>query len=108
MKLVSEPDAGLSLKASGAFFLLFVLLMVAGLAAPRGDFVLVVANPMRNTSDIMRIIGDAGCYYVSGGRYGWIAVAQSSDPKFTNRLLNAGAVLVLNHALADGCRQGDL
>jgi hypothetical protein len=87
----------------GAAFAAFVFLMLAGLAVPRGNFVLVVARPGTSEAATMDIIARAGGTFVSQGNYGWLAVAHAENSGFAGRLLKAGAFLVLDHSLAAGC-----
>lgn len=87
---------------------LFSALLIAALAMPRGEFVLVVGTPGQGEEQVIGVIGRAGGSLVSSGRYGWIAVAYSDQRDFPRKLLKAGAFLVLNHALAVGCLQRNI
>lgn len=84
-------------------FAAFSLLMLVGLAYPRGDFVLVVGRPGMDEAGMMSIIDRAGGTFVSRGNLGWLAVAHAEQSGFAGRLMRAGAFLVLDHALAEGC-----
>ncbi len=81
--------------------------MVAVLAMPSGHFVLVMTRPDAPQDNMLNVIGSAGGSFVEPGRFSWIAVAYSESDHFPQRLMKAGALLVLNHALAVGCQQKD-
>ena len=91
-----------------AHFTLFLALMIAVWALPSGHYVLVVTSPDAPADNIFSVIGRAGGSFVGSGRLSWTAVAYSDDSNFPARLLQAGALIVLNHSLAVGCQQGDL
>ena len=84
----------------------FVFLLLVVMSTPRGDFVLVVTDPRRAPETMLNVIGEAGGTLVREGEVSWTAVAHSADPDFVARLRKAGALFVLNHALALGCQQG--
>jgi hypothetical protein len=84
-------------------FVAFSAVMLAGLAYPRSDFVLVVGRPGIDEADMMSIIARAGGTFVSRGNLGWLAVAHAEQSGFAVRLVRAGALLVLDHSLAEGC-----
>lgn len=86
-------------------FGLFLLLSVVVWAMPSGRFVLVVTDPRQGLQNGMSVIGDAGGAFVSAGRLPWLNVAYSDDSAFSARLMQEGALLVLNHKLAAGCRE---
>lgn len=86
-------------------FTIFFLLLLSVLAMPSGHFVLVVTRPDAQSDYIINVIGNAGGAFVAPGRLPWIAVAYSDEDHFSERLRKAGALLVLNHALAVGCQQ---
>ena len=92
--------------AIATYFLMTLLLLFAVISRPDGSFVLVVTSPAGSAVGNMAVISEAGGAFVWAGRYPWISVAQSDDPGFSTRLLNAGAYLVLNHSLAVGCLEG--
>jgi hypothetical protein len=83
------------------------LLTLAGIAYPRGDFVLVVGKPGITEAAMMNVISAAGGSFVSGGRYDWLVVAHAESDGFASRLMRSGALLVLDHSLAAGCTQGN-
>ena len=87
-------------------FALFSLLMLAVVAYPSGDRVLVVMPPGTVSSDMMKTVKIADGYFIAQGRYPWLAVAQSDQPDFSRRLRAAGALAVLNQTLAVGCNSG--
>lgn len=90
----------------GVFYAcLFLFLLSALYAVPRGETVLVITDPRLPESESMRVIGAADGAFVARGRYGWMSVATSPDPDFISRLRAAGALLVLSHDLAAGCTQ---
>jgi hypothetical protein len=84
-------------------FLAFVTILLVGLAVPRGEFVIVVASPGMTQSRMMQLISDADGTFVTQGNLDWIAVAHAEKSGFVSRLFRAGALLVLDHALAAGC-----
>ncbi|MCL6706806.1 hypothetical protein M8R20_07335 [Pseudomonas sp. R2.Fl] len=84
-------------------FVLFLLLAVSVWALPSGRFVLVVTDPRQGPQNGMSVIGNAGGAFVSAGRFPWLNIAYSDDSAFSARLMQAGALLVLNHKLAAGC-----
>ena len=84
-------------------FVAFTVFMLAGLAYPRSDFVLVVGRPGVDEAGMMSIIARAGGTFVSRGNLGWLAVAHAEQSGFAGRLMRAGALLVLDHSLAEGC-----
>lgn len=88
-------------------FVLFLGLAIGLWARPNGQFVLVIAAPQTTAAQMMDIIGRAGGRYLSTGRFDWMVVAQSPEPDFARRLLQTGALLVLNHDLALGCAEKD-
>jgi hypothetical protein len=89
---------------SGGFFCLAA--MFAVVAYPKSDFVVVVTEPGAAPATLMRVIGDAGGTLVSSTRFDWVGIAHSNDSNFTGRLFESGAALVLDHALAAGCKEG--
>jgi len=95
----------LDLRAIAATSIVFALLMLAGIAYPRGDYVLVVGKPGVTEAGMMDVISAAGGTFVSGGRYDWLVVAHAESDGFVSRLMQSGALLVLDHALAAGCTQ---
>ena len=82
-----------------------LLALSALYATPRGDTVLVITDPRLSESESLRVIGAADGAFIAHGRYYWMSVATSADPRFIARLRASGAILVLNHALAAGCTQ---
>lgn len=94
-----KPD----IRVIASLFGAFILLMLAGLAFPRGEFVLVVGRPGSDEAAMMDMIARAGGSFVSRGSVGWLAVAHAESLHFNTRLVDAGAILVLDHALAAGC-----
>ena len=84
----------------------FLLLVLGVFALPQQGFVVVVTDPRRPPADMLSVIASAGGSFVEGGRVPWMAVAYSDDAGFAGRLMRAGAILVLNHRLAAGCRHG--
>jgi len=84
-------------------FIAFSAMMLSAIAYPRGEFVLVVGHPDANEAGMMKIIAEAGGTFVSQGNFGWLAVAHAETSGFPSRLRQAGALVVLDHALAAGC-----
>jgi hypothetical protein len=95
------------LHSSAFFFMGFMLLLISAVAVPRGHYVLVIGDPWAPPGAIMDTIGKAGGALVAAGRSPWVAVAYSETDNFPSRLMGAGAFLVLNHRLAEGCQQKD-
>jgi hypothetical protein len=85
-------------------FGVFVTALMIAMAVPRGDFVLVVGQPGVPEARIVQIVGRAEGSYVSGSAVSWIGIAYSNTPGFSARLLQSGAMLVLNNAFAVGCQ----
>lgn len=54
----------------------------------------------------MAVLEKADAALVSVGSVPWMSVAYSDTADFPQRLLDAGALLVINHNLALGCLQG--
>ena len=87
-------------------FFAFVLLMLAGVAVPRGHYVLVVGWPGTSEVRMMQIAAAAGGNFVAGAGRSWLAVVYSEAPGLPARLMGEGAMIVLDHALAVGCTEG--
>ncbi|ODT23127.1 MAG: hypothetical protein ABS35_13195 [Kaistia sp. SCN 65-12] len=88
------------------YFSLAVAVVAVIAARPSGPFVLVVTSPAGNAAGSMAVIDRAEGAFVWAGRVPWMSVAYSQAPDFPERLLDAGALLVINHDLALGCLQG--
>lgn len=88
------------------YFSLAVAVVAVIAARPSGPFVLVVTSPAADAAGSMAVIDRADGAFVWGGRVPWISVAYSQAPDFPERLLHAGALVVINHDLALGCLQG--
>ena len=86
-----------------AVFSTFLAVMLGVLLVPNDRFVLVIAKPDQSPSAIIDIISDAGGSFVGGTRFSWMAVGYSESAGFPARLVDAGAILVLDHSLALGC-----
>ena len=97
----------IEIKAVAAVFFAFVVLMLAGVAVPRGKFVLVVGWPGASEARMMEIIAAAGGTFVQKGGRDWLAIAQSDNSDLPARLMRNGAMIVLDHALAAGCTEGN-
>lgn len=87
-------------------FCLYLALILAVWAIPTGRFVLVLTNPQAAPDHALSLIAKAGGAFVTEGRFPWMTVAYSEDVDFAAKLMEAGAVLVLNHQLALGCLEG--
>lgn len=87
-------------------FVTFVVLMLVGVAIPRGQFVLVVGWPGTSEARMMQIVAAAGGSFVEGAGPDWLAVVHSDRPGLAARLIGQGAMVVLDHALAVGCTEG--
>lgn len=87
-------------------FAAFVVLMLVGVAVPRGPFVLVVGWPGTSEARMMQIVAAADGRFVAAAGQGWMAVAQSDRPGLAARLIGKGAMMVLDHSLAVGCTEG--
>jgi len=88
-----------------ANFALFLVLLAFAAAWPSGRFVLVVAPPGSDAARTHALIARAGGAFVSPTRFASVAVAYSDGTGFARRLMEQGAFLVVNHALAAGCLQ---
>ncbi|MCJ2134359.1 hypothetical protein MKK69_09875 [Methylobacterium sp. J-026] len=89
----------------GSAVALVVPLML--LAAPRSDVVALVRGPGSDAADLARLVAEAGGAIVNVGGRPDILIARSDSDGFVGRLYAAGAWLVLDGRLADGCgRQG--
>lgn len=89
-----------------AYFAFAIAALAVVAARPSGPFVLVVTSPAAHAAGSMAVINRADGAFVWAGRVPWMAVAYSDAPDFSERLLDAGALLVINHDLALGCLQG--
>jgi hypothetical protein len=89
-----------------AYFSFSLLALALVVARPSGPFVLVVTSPGLSAAGNMAVLEKAEGAFVWAGRVPWMSVAYSNDPNFPKRLLDAGALLVINHDLALGCLQG--
>lgn len=87
-------------------FLAALLVILAIAAVPTGTRVVVVAPPWSGPERVVGIIAEAGGTLVNGGRSHWLAVADGTSPNFTNRLIAAGALLVLDGRLGAACMKG--
>ena len=94
-------------EAVATVFLAFAVLMLVGVAVPRGKYVLVVGWPGTSEARMMKIIADAGGSYVQKGGRNWLAVVKSDRPDLSMSLMREGALLVLDHGLAVGCTEGN-
>ena len=99
-------DRSMKLTLPAAYFLLAVLALAMIAARPSGPFVLVVTSPGLEAVGNMAVLEKAGGAFVWAGKVPWMSVAYSQAPDFPKRLLDAGALLVINHDLALGCLQG--
>ncbi|MBL0371249.1 hypothetical protein JJB09_04335 [Rhizobium sp. KVB221] len=93
----------LNIKAIAITFVMFSTFLLAVLAWPRGEFVLVVGTPHADEAQMMDIIGRAGGTFVASGNLEWLAVAHSDRVGFAARLFSSGAMLVLDQSFASGC-----
>lgn len=89
-----------------AYFSLAVAAVAIIAGRPSGPFVLVVTSPAADAPGNMAVLDRAGGAFVWAGKVPWMSVAYSQAPDFSERLLDAGALLVINHDLALGCLQG--
>lgn len=96
----------IDLKRVGGVFLAFWLLMLVGVAMPRGQYLLVVGWPGTSQAQMMRIVAAADGSFVEGAGRSWLAVVHSDGPGLASRLMAEGAMIVLDHALAVGCTEG--
>lgn len=95
-------------RAVAAVFFTFAILMLVGAAFPSGRYVLLVGWPGTTQPRMMEIAAAAGGSFVEGGGRSWLAVVHSEAPDFAARLMGEGAMIVLDHALVAGCREGEL
>jgi hypothetical protein len=96
-------DTDLNYGVISANFLLCLLLVAGIWAAPTGNFVVVLTSPFYSPERTMNVISAADGRLVSKGRYDWITIAYSDEPGFATRLMNAGALAVMNNILRTGC-----
>lgn len=89
-----------------AYFAIALASVTLIVARPSGPFVLVVTSPSAEAEGNMAVLDRADGAFVWASAVPWISVAYSNAPDFPERLLEAGALLVINHDLALGCLQG--
>ncbi len=89
-----------------AYFSIALAALALIAARPSGPFVLVVTAPSAEAVGNMAVLDRADGAFVWASTVPWISVAYSQAPDFAERLLDAGALLVINHDLALGCLQG--
>ena len=80
-----------------------LLVPLAVLALPQSEVVAVVAPPGADTTDAVRIIAEAGGTVLNRGGSDNVLLARSDRTGFARRLYAAGARLVLDGRLAEGC-----
>ena len=80
-----------------------LLVPLAVLALPQSEVVAVVAPPGADTTDAVRIIAKAGGTVLNRGGSDNVLLARSDRAGFARRLYAAGARLVLDGSLAEGC-----
>lgn len=103
------PDRATGIMKSvvpAAYFMLALAAVALIAARPSGPFVLVVTSPSAKAQGNMAVLERADGAFVWASNVPWISVAYSNAPDFPERLLEAGALLVINHDLALGCLQG--
>jgi hypothetical protein len=96
----------IDLRTIGGVFLAFSLLMLCGVALPRGQYMLVVGWPGTSEAQMMRMVQAADGSFVEGAGRSWLAVVHADGPGLPARLMAEGAMIVLDHALAVGCTEG--
>lgn len=104
--MVLQPVGSMKSLIPVAYLSLAVAAIAVIVATPSGPFVLVVTSPTADAAGSMAVIDRADGAFVWTGRVPWMSVAYSQAPDFPQRLLDAGALLVINHDLALGCLQG--
>lgn len=83
-----------------SIILMFWLVMTLGLfglmATPDNHVnrVAVFLPPWAAADEMLRVISNADGLLVFSGRWSWIAVAQSDDPEFSQKLYRAGALFI--------------
>jgi hypothetical protein len=77
--------------------------LLATLSVPAGTFVAVVVPPWRGAEAAISTVAVAGGTLVASAGVDWIVIAHAQDRAFASRLRQAGAWLVLNHAVLSGC-----
>lgn len=88
----------------GAFGSAIALLApLAILAAPHSDVVVVVGGPGDHATDIASVVAEADGAIVSMGWSDNVILARSDSRGFVTRLYAAGARLVLDADMAEGC-----
>lgn len=100
------PSEAIDFRVAGGAFMLFLFLLLAGIAVPRGQYVLVVGWPGTSEARMMDIVSAAGGSFVEGAGPSWLAIVHSDRPGLPTRLMSQGAMIVLDHALAAGCTEG--
>lgn len=97
----------LDIRSVTAAFVALVILMLVGIAMPRGQYLLVVGWPGTSEARMMQIISAADGSYVERAGSSWLAVVHAESPGVAARLMHEGAMIVLDHALAVGCTEGN-
>lgn len=83
--------------------LIGVLVPLAVLALPRSEVVAVVGMPGGGAADSIRIVAEAGGTLLNRGGPDNVVLARSDQAGFATRLYAAGASLVLDGRVAEGC-----
>ena len=89
-----------SSKSQTLVLLAFSLVMTLGVfvfaAGPRavGDKVVVFVPPWSNQTNAVEVIASASGSFLRSGKWHWIALAQSDDPTFIQKLYRSGAFFV--------------
>lgn len=99
-----KPDArGVEWALGGVGCLIVLLTPLAVLALPQSDVVAVVGTPGGGAADSIRIIANAGGTVLNRGGPDNVLLAHSDQAGFAGRLYAAGARLVIDGRLSDGC-----
>lgn len=77
--------------------------LLALAVVPTGTRMIVILAPWSEPGQMMNVLLQAGGSLVNGGALDWIVIAEGGDTGFPARLIEAGAMLVLDGRLAQSC-----
>lgn len=97
----TRPSVEWSLAGFGG--LIAVLAPLVILAVPQADVVAVIGPPGGSAADAARIVAEAGGTLLNRGGRDDVFLARSDRAGFAGRLYAAGASLVLDGRLSEGC-----
>lgn len=76
---------------------------MALVVAPTGTRLVVMVPPWSDPGRLMSVITQAGGSLVNGGAMDWIAIVDGDAVGFATRLIEAGAIMVLDGRIAQSC-----